>query len=107
MDYVIAHEDEVDTIVLTDWISQPHIFAVFYAGYDPAAFQQTHAPYGDRLSEKLSAWGDKYRIGDVDALYAELEHGLFVARPHMLEGVEPEVVVLHPDGTPAFKVIRK
>ncbi|MCU0520869.1 MAG: glycosyltransferase family 39 protein [Anaerolineae bacterium] len=107
MGYVIAHEDEVDTIVLTDWISQPHIFAVFYSALDPATFQQTHAPYGDRLSEKLTAWGDKYRVGDVEALYRELEHGLFVARPHMLGDANPELIVLHPDGTPAFKVIRK
>ena len=107
MDYVMAHEDEVDTIVLTDWISQPHIFAVFFKRYDPAAFQATHAPYGDRLSEKLTAWGDKYRTGNAEELYEELDHGLFVVRPHMLTDVIPDVVILHPDGTPAFKVIRK
>lgn len=107
MDYVIAHEDEVDVVVLTDWISQPHIFAVVFTGMEPAEFQRTHAPYGDRLSEKLTAWGSKYRVGDAIALYDQLEHGLFVVRPHMLEGVEAEITVLHPDDTPAFKVIRK
>ncbi len=91
MDYVIAHEDEVDVVVLTDWISQPHIFAVVFTGMEPAEFQRTHAPYGDRLSEKLTAWGSKYRVGDAVALYDQLEHGLFVVRPHMLEGVEAEI----------------
>ncbi len=107
MAYVQGHADEVDTIVLTDWISQPHIFAVFFSAYDPASFQQTRAPYGDRLSEKLTAWGHGYRTGDVDALYEELDRALLIARPHMLEGIEPEFVVLHPDGTPAFKVLRR
>jgi len=107
MDYVQARADGVDTIVLTDWISQPHIFAVFFSAYEPAAFQQTHAPYGDRLSEKLAAWGDGYRTGNVETLYEELDRALFIARPHMLDGVEPELVVFHPDGTPAFKVLRK
>lgn len=107
MHYVTAHEEEFDTIVLTDWISQPHIFAVIFQQYDPAAFQQTHAPYGDRLSEKLAYWGGRYRTGDAEALYAELPHGLFVVRPHMLPDVTPELVIFHPDGSPAFKIIIK
>lgn len=107
MDYVLAYEDDYDTIVLTNWISQPHIFAVFYAHYDPRSFQLLHAPYGIQLSEKLLWWGAKYRTGDVDQLYYELEHGLFVARPHMLPDVEPVLVINHPNGTPAFKIITK
>jgi 4-amino-4-deoxy-L-arabinose transferase-like glycosyltransferase len=107
VEYVEAHADEVDTIVLTDWISQPHIFAVFFSAYDPEAFQRTHASYGDRLSEKLTAWGHDYRTGDVEKLYEEHDRALFIARPHMLDGIEPEFVVLHPDGTPAFKVLRR
>lgn len=107
MAYALAHEDEYETIVLTNWISQPHIFAVFFTQYDPRAFQQTHAPYGDRLSEKLTAWGDKYMTGDVDQLYADMAHGLFIARPHMLPDVAPALVITHPDGSPAFKIITK
>lgn len=108
MDYVLArHYDYDGPIILTDWISQPHIFAVVYAQYDPAQFQANHAPYGQRLSEKLSAWGDRYRTGDVDALYAELDRGIFVARPHMLPDIAPVFVVNHPDGSPSFKVIVK
>lgn len=107
MEYALTHENEYETIVLTNWISQPHIFAVFFAQYDPRAFQQTHAPYGDRLSEKLTAWGDKYMTGDVDQLYGEMAHGLFIARPHMLPDVAPALVIHHPDGSPAFKVITK
>jgi hypothetical protein len=107
MDYVMEHADAYDTIVLTDWISQPHIFAVFYTRYDPAQFQARHAPYGQRLSEKLADWGERYRTGNVEQLYADLDHGLFVARPHMLPEVEPLLMILHPDGSPAFKVIAK
>jgi hypothetical protein len=107
MAYVSAHEHAYETVVLTNWISQPHIFAVFFQQYDPRAFQEMRAPYGDRLSEKLTAWGEKYRTGDVDALYAEIDHGLFVARPHMLPDVEPLLVIPHPDGTPAFKIVSK
>jgi 4-amino-4-deoxy-L-arabinose transferase-like glycosyltransferase len=107
MDYVTAHEDEYETIVLTNWISQPHIFAVFFQKYDPRAFQETHAEYGTGLSEKLSRWGAKYMTGDVDQLYHQLEHGLFVARPHMLPGVEPTLLIYHPDGSPAFKIVVK
>lgn len=107
MDYALAHEDDYDTIVLTNWISQPHIFAVFFAQYDPRAFQQTQAPYGDQLSEKLTAWGDKYMTGDVEQLYADMAHGLFIARPHMLLDVAPVLVINHPDGSPAFKIITK
>lgn len=107
LDYALAHEDAYDTIVLTDWISQPHIFAVFFQQYDPREFQAHHAPYGTRLSEKLAWWGTQYRMGDVDKLYHELPHGLFVARPHMLPDVEPVLVINHPNGTPAFKIIVK
>ncbi|MEJ5310452.1 MAG: glycosyltransferase family 39 protein [Anaerolineae bacterium] len=107
MDYVLAHEDDYDVIVLTDWISQPHIFAVFFQQYPPRLFQANHAPYGTQLSEKLQWWGTKYRTGNVDELYAQLEHGLFVARPHMLPDVEPVLIIEHPNGTPAFKIIVK
>ncbi|MBN1875154.1 MAG: glycosyltransferase family 39 protein [Anaerolineae bacterium] len=107
MEYVLAHEDEYDTIVLTNWISQPHIFAVFFKHYDPRDFQRTRASYGDQLSEKLTVWGDKYITGDVDKLYTELDNALFVARPHMLRDVDPVLVINHPDGSPAFKIIVK
>jgi 4-amino-4-deoxy-L-arabinose transferase-like glycosyltransferase len=107
MAYAVAHEDAYDTIVLTDWISQPHIFAVVFRRTDPRTFQQHRAPYGDRLSEKLRWWGDTYRTGDAEQLYAELEHGLFIVRPHMLPDVTPVRVIHHPDGTPAFKIIAK
>jgi hypothetical protein len=107
MDYVLAHEDDYDTIVLTNWISQPHIFAVFFQQYDPRSFQAHHAPYGTRLSEKLAWWGTRYRTGNVDELYYALPHGLFVARPHMLPDVEPVLVINHPNGTPAFKIVVK
>lgn len=107
MAYAVAHEDAYDTIVLTDWISQPHIFAVVFRRTNPRTFQQHHAPYGDRLSEKLRWWGDTYRTGDAEQLYRELEHGLFIVRPHMLPDVTPVRVIHHPDGTPAFKIIAK
>jgi 4-amino-4-deoxy-L-arabinose transferase-like glycosyltransferase len=107
MHYVFEHEEEYNKIILTDWISQPHIFAVFYNRYDPYEFQRNHAPYGDRLSEKLTAWGHKYEAGNVETLYDKLEHGLFVARPHMLTDIEPVVVIYHPDGSMAFKIIAK
>ncbi len=105
MAYVAEHEAEYETIVLTDWISQPHIFAVFFLRYDPRLFQSHHAPYGDHLSEKLTRWGDKYMSGDVEALYGTLDRALFVVRPHMLKEVPPLFVVRHPDGSVAFKVI--
>lgn len=107
MDYVMAHDDDYDVIVLTDWISQPHIFSVFFQQYPPRLFQENHAPYGTQLSEKLAWWGTKYRTGNVDELYTQLAHGLFVARPHMLPDVEPVLVIEHPNGTPAFKIIVK
>jgi 4-amino-4-deoxy-L-arabinose transferase-like glycosyltransferase len=106
LEYVTAHEDEYDTIVLTDWISQPHIFALFFQRYDPRRFQTGPVEYTQTLSAKVTRW-DKYRVGNVDELYAQLAHGLFVARPHMLPGVEPALTVYHPDGSPAFKVISK
>ncbi|MBN1889214.1 MAG: glycosyltransferase family 39 protein [Thermoflexales bacterium] len=105
VDYITIHEDEYDTIVLTDWISQPHIFAVYFQRYDPQRFQ-AEANYGHKLSAKLKRWG-KYQAGDVEKLYSELEHGLFVARPHMLEGVTPTLTIYHPDGSPAFNVLAK
>ena len=105
--YVQTHADADTPIVLTNWISQPHIFAVFFTQYDPHNFQQTHAPYGDRLSTKLTAWGDRYQMGDVDQLYAALDHGWFITRPHMLPDVTPEWVITHPDGSEAFKVVKK
>jgi hypothetical protein len=36
-----------------------------------------------------------------------MEHGLFVARPQMLPGIEPVKVIYHPDGSPAWKIIAK
>ena len=106
IEYVKAHEDEYDTIVLTNWISQPHIFALFFQRYDPRRFQALPVEYERTLSAKLSRW-DKYLVGNVDKLYAQLDHGLFVARPHMLSGVEPLLTIYHPDGSPAFKIISK
>jgi hypothetical protein len=106
LEYVTAHEDEYDTIVLTDWISQPHIFALFFQRYDPHRFQAGPVEYSHVLSDKVKRWG-KYRVGNVDELYAQLEHGLFVARPHMLPGQTPVLSVSHPDGSPAFNVFSK
>jgi 4-amino-4-deoxy-L-arabinose transferase-like glycosyltransferase len=105
VDYITIHEDEYDTIVLTDWISQPHIFAVYFQRYDPQRFQ-AEANYGHKLSAKLKQWG-KYQAGNVEKLYSELEHGLFIARPHMLGGITPTLTIYHPDGSPAFKVLAK
>jgi hypothetical protein len=106
IDYVTIREDQYDAIVLTNWISQPHIFALFFQRHDPARFQALAPPYGDKLSVKLKSWG-KYQTGDVDKLYSQLERGIFVARPHMLPEVEPVWTIHHPDGTLAFKVIVK
>jgi 4-amino-4-deoxy-L-arabinose transferase-like glycosyltransferase len=106
VDYVTAHENEYDTIVLTNWISQPHIFVLFFQRYDPRRFQAEPVEYSQNLSAKLKRW-DKYTVGDVDKLYAQLEHGLFVARPHMLPGIEPVQVIYYPGGSPAFKIISK
>jgi 4-amino-4-deoxy-L-arabinose transferase-like glycosyltransferase len=108
MDYVLdPGRSGTGPVVLTDWISQPHIFAVFYAKQDPREFQAKHAPYGQRLSEKLEAWGETYSMGNVDQLYTDLEHAIFIARPHMLPGIKPSFVILHPDGSPAFIVVEK
>ena len=107
MEYVLEYEEEYNRIVLTDWISQPHIFAVFFNKYDPIEFQLNHAVYGTNLSEKLQSWGNKYETGNVEKLYNELDHGLFVARPHMLEDIEPDWIIYHPDGSIAFKIISK
>ena len=107
MGYALEHEEDYTRIILTDWISQPHIFSVFFNRYDPYAFQHNHAEYGTRLSEKLTAWGNKYETGDVDKLYDEIKHGLFIARPHMLAAIEPVMVVYHPDGSIAFKIFTK
>jgi 4-amino-4-deoxy-L-arabinose transferase-like glycosyltransferase len=106
MAYVLEHKDEYDTIVLTDWISQPHIFALFFERYDPHQFQASRPEYAQTLSAKLAQW-DKYRVGDVDELYTQLEHGLFVARPHQLSEAEPVLTIYHPNGSPAFKIISK
>ncbi len=106
VDYITAHEDEYDTIVLTNWISQPHIFVLFFQRYDPRRFQAGPVEYSSKLSAKVKRW-DKYVVGDVDKLYTQLDHGLFVARPHMLPGVKPVLVIYHPDGTPAFNIISK
>jgi hypothetical protein len=106
VDYVTAHENAYNTIVLTNWISQPHIFVLFFQRYDPHHFQTSPVEYSQKLSAKLARW-DKYTVGDVDKLYAELEHGLFVARPHMLPGIEPLLIIYHPDGSPAFKIVSK
>jgi len=106
IEYVSAHEAEYDTIVLTNWISQPHIFALFFQRYDPRRFQALPVEYDQTLSAKLTRW-DKYQVGDVDKLYTLLDHGLFVARPHMLPGVEPLLTIYHPDGSPAFNIISK
>ncbi|MDF1516107.1 MAG: glycosyltransferase family 39 protein, partial [Anaerolineae bacterium] len=69
LSYVVENEANYTKIVLTDWISQPHIFAVFYSRYDPVAFQRNHAGYSSALSAKLSEWGEKYETGDVEKLY--------------------------------------
>jgi 4-amino-4-deoxy-L-arabinose transferase-like glycosyltransferase len=106
VDYVTAHEDEYDTIALTNWISQPHIFVLFFQRTDPRRFQAEHPEYSQKLSAKLKQW-DKFVVGDVDKLYPQMEHGLFVARPQMLPGIEPVRVIYYPDGTPAWKIIAK
>jgi 4-amino-4-deoxy-L-arabinose transferase-like glycosyltransferase len=106
VDYVTAHEDEYDTIALTNWISQPHIFVLFFQRTDPRRFQAEHPEYSQKLSAKLKQW-DKFVVGDVDKLYPQMEHGLFVARPQMLPGIKPVQVIYYPDGTPAWKIIAK
>jgi hypothetical protein len=107
MDYVLGHKEEYNRIVLTDWISQPHIFAVFFSKYDPSEFHKYQAEYSTKLSAKLESWGQKYMMGDVEKIYYEVQHGLFIARPHMLPDVEPVRVIYHPDGSLAFKIISK
>lgn len=106
VEYITAHEDEYDAIVVTNWISQPHIFVLFFQRYDPRRFQAEPIEYSPKLAARLKHW-DKYWVGDVEKFYAELEHGLFVAPPHMLEDVEPDLVIYYPNGLPAFKIISK
>lgn len=106
VEYIAAHEEEYDVVVLTDWISQPHIFVLFYERYDPRRFQALSPDYPHTLSAKLLRW-DKYLVGNIDELYAQFEHGLFVARPHMLAGIEPTLTIEHPDGSPAFHIFAK
>lgn len=49
----------------------------------------------------------KYHIGDVERMYAERGHGLFVMPEWMLPGVPPLAVTYRSDETPAFKIVGK
>jgi len=93
-------------VVFTDQASWPYLHILFFTRYDPHLLQSDLPVRGDELFAPVTRVG-KYHIGDVERMYRELEHGLFVMPEWMLLGVEPLAVSYRSDGTTAFKIVGK
>jgi 4-amino-4-deoxy-L-arabinose transferase-like glycosyltransferase len=101
-----AWDDDYDTVVFTDQASWPYLHILFFTAYDPHLLQQDLPVRSKELFAPVTRVG-KYHVGDVERLYRELDHGLFVMPAWMLPGVEPLAVTDRSDGTPAFKIVGK
>jgi 4-amino-4-deoxy-L-arabinose transferase-like glycosyltransferase len=99
-------DDEYDTVIFTDQASWPYLHILFFTAYDPHLLQRDLPVRSEELFAPVTRVG-KYHIGDVERLYRELDHGLFVMPEWMLSGVEPLAVTHRSDGTAAFKIVGK
>lgn len=101
-----ALDDDYDTVVFTDMASWPYLHILFFTRYDPRLLQTDLPVREAALFAPVTRVG-KYHIGDVQAAYEQLGHGLFVMPAWMLPGVEPLAVTTYSTGEPAFKIVEK
>ncbi|MFP4394536.1 MAG: ArnT family glycosyltransferase [Anaerolineales bacterium] len=101
-----ALDDAYETVVFTDMASWPYLHILFFTRYDPRLLQTDLPAREPALFAPVTRVG-KYHIGDVQAAYERLDHGLFVMPAWMLPGVEPLAVTTYSTGEPAFKIVGK
>ncbi len=101
-----ALDDDYETVVFTDMASWPYLHILFFTRYDPHLLQRDLPVREPVIFAPVTRVG-KYHIGDVQAAYEQLEHGLFVMPAWMLPGVEPLAVTTFSTGEPAFKIVGK
>lgn len=101
-----ALDDGYETVVFTDMASWPYLHILFFTRYDPRLLQTNLPAREAALFAPVTRVG-KYHIGDVQAAYEQLDHGLFVMPAWMLPGVEPLAVTTFSTGEPAFKIVGK
>jgi len=99
-------DDDYEFVAFTDQASWPYLHILFFTRYDPHSLQADLPVRGPELFAPVSRVG-KYHIGDVEKMYSEVEHGLFIMPAWMMPGVEPVAVTCRSDGSPAFKIIKK
>jgi len=99
-------DDLFDFVGFTDQASWPYLHILFFTRYDPHLLQTDLPVRGPELFAPVTRVG-KYRIGDVERMYHEREHGLFIMPIWMLPGVEPLAVTYRSNGEPAFKIVVK
>ncbi|NLE44466.1 MAG: hypothetical protein GX620_07070 [Chloroflexi bacterium] len=101
-----AFDDAHDVVVFTEQASWPYLHILFFTQYDPGLLQTDLPVRGSELFAPVTRVG-KYVIGDVERMYGELNHGLFVMPEWMLPGVEPLAVTYRSNGTSAYKIVEK
>lgn len=101
-----ALDDDYETVVFTHHASWPYLHILFFTRYDPHLLQ-TDLPVREPMLFAPVTRVGKYHIGDVQAAYEQLPHGLFVMPAWMLPGVEPLAVTTYSTGEPAFKLVGK
>ncbi len=101
-----AFDDDYEIVVFTDQASWPYLHILFFTRYDPHLLQTDLPVREPTLFAPVTRVG-KYHIGDVQAAYEQMAHGLFVMPAWMLPGVEPLAVTTYSTGEPAFKIVGK
>ncbi|OQY19526.1 MAG: hypothetical protein B6I35_11565 [Anaerolineaceae bacterium 4572_32.2] len=101
-----VYDDDYDFVGFTDQASWPYLHILFFTRYDPRLLQLDLPARGPEMFAPVTRVG-KYHIGDVERMYHEMEHGLFVMPEWMLPGVEPLAITCRSNGAPAFKIVGK
>lgn len=99
-------DDGYDFVGFTDQASWPYLYILFFTRYDPHLLQADLPVRDPELFAPVTRVG-KYHIGDVERMYREIGHGLFVMPEWMLPGVQPLAVTYRSNGTAAFKIVEK
>lgn len=104
VDYVKAHYDSYDTIVVSQRLEQPHMFFLFFLAYDPAAYLAQGGTKSGGFAEVRNAF-DKFEFRFID-YPREVHDGktLYIGLPSEIHDGRLKKYINYLDGSGAIRI---
>ena len=106
-------DDRHEMIIVTNVVTMPYIYVLFFQPYPPAVFQHETVIYGSGVTPASIGLHapvigfDHYGFVDPWAYYERITHGIFVFPGDQRPPAPPAVSIRYPDGGAAYNIVIK